>query len=296
MPQEPLALLEVYVAPEGDALVPKGHAEDGFALGQWVARRRLAYQQGRVDPERSPRLEELPGWSWAPQEDRWRYAYSLLVAFVRREGHAFVRQDCVESGLHLGVWVQEQRRAHKQGRLRTERSRLLASLPGWTWDAPQTRWDQHYVQLLGYVGRTGHARVPHRHLEAGTHLGDWVRAQRRSHGRGSLSEDRARRLEALPGWSWGPKTSEAASPLKKPSQPTRRSRRPPTPEAKNGAWVDSEGAGALCGLSHQTIYRLLEDGQLTASRRKGHLRIRRADVETFIDASRVVPGSLSRSR
>lgn len=96
-----------------------------------------------------------------PQEDRWRQAYGLLVAFVRREGHAFVRQDCVEAGLHLGVWVQEQRRAHKQGRLRTGRSRLLASLPGWTWDAPQTRWEQHYVQLLGFIGRTGHARVPH---------------------------------------------------------------------------------------------------------------------------------------
>jgi hypothetical protein len=62
MPQEPLALLDGYVAREGDVLVPKGHVEDGFALGQWVARRRPAYQQGRVDPERSPRLEELPGW------------------------------------------------------------------------------------------------------------------------------------------------------------------------------------------------------------------------------------------
>jgi hypothetical protein len=50
MPQEPLALLEGYVAREGDALVPKDHVEDGFALGQWVARRRLAYQ---LEPEAS---------------------------------------------------------------------------------------------------------------------------------------------------------------------------------------------------------------------------------------------------
>jgi hypothetical protein len=67
MSQRPLALLESNVAREGDALVPKGHVDDGFALGQWVARRRLAYQQGRVDPERSTRLEELPGWSCTPR-------------------------------------------------------------------------------------------------------------------------------------------------------------------------------------------------------------------------------------
>jgi excisionase family DNA binding protein len=138
--------------------------------------------------------------------------------------------------------------------------------------------------------------VPHRHVEEGTHLGEWMRAQRRFHGRGSLPDDRARRLEALPGWSWGPTINEIAPPPRRPLQPAGRSRRPPALEDKNRAWVDADGAGALCGLSHQTIYRLLEDGRLTASRREGQLRIRRADVEAFIDASRVVQETLSRYR
>jgi hypothetical protein len=64
-----------------------GHAgrtlEDGFALGQWVSKRQFAYQQGRVDPERSSRLEKLPGWSWTPQDDRWQDAYNHLLRFVR---------------------------------------------------------------------------------------------------------------------------------------------------------------------------------------------------------------------
>jgi len=66
MPGDPLEILEDYVQRGGHALVPKGHIEEGFVLGQWVAKRRLAYQQDRVDPERSSRLEELPGWSWTP--------------------------------------------------------------------------------------------------------------------------------------------------------------------------------------------------------------------------------------
>jgi hypothetical protein len=109
-----------------------------------VTKRRFAYQQGRVDPERSSRLEQLPGWSWTPQDDRWQEAYDRLLRFVEREGHAFVRQDVIEDGSRLGVWVWEQRRAYKQRLLRSERACRLEALPGWVWDAPTARWDQHY--------------------------------------------------------------------------------------------------------------------------------------------------------
>src|SRR5437763_8600532 len=132
MPGAPLEILEDYVQRGGHALVPKGHIEEGFVLGQWVAKRRLAYQQDRVDPERSSRLEELPGWSWTPRDDRWRSAYDLLLRFVRREGHAFVRQDVVQDRRRLGVWAWEQRRAYKLGKLSRDRTSLLSALPGWS--------------------------------------------------------------------------------------------------------------------------------------------------------------------
>ena len=76
MLQDPMELLERFAAREGHALVPKAHVEDGFALGKWVTKRRFAYQQGRVDLERSSRLEQLPGWSWTPRADRWEETYN----------------------------------------------------------------------------------------------------------------------------------------------------------------------------------------------------------------------------
>jgi excisionase family DNA binding protein len=296
MPQDPLELLEAYVDREGHALVPKGHIEDEFALGQWVAKRRLAYQQGRSDPERSSRLEKLPGWSWTPQDDRWQRAYEQLLRFVEREGHALVRQDVVEDGLRLGVWVWEQRRAHKAGRLNPERTSKLTALPGWVWDATMPRWEQRYATLVDFVERTGNARVPHRHIEGEVHLGQWVQTQRKLRRRGRLPPERTDRLDALPGWSWGSRratTGDAAS-ASPVSSRSRRSRSRDPAEDEDGEWLDMGRASALCGLSRQTIRRLVEDGKLPASGRGREVRIHRSAVDAFIRSSRISGSTLVR--
>jgi excisionase family DNA binding protein len=298
MSHDPVKLLEDYVAREGHALVPKGHVEEGFPLGQWVSKRRFAYQRGRVDPEASSRLEGLPGWSWSPQKESWYSAYTVLLRFLQREGHAFVRQDVVEDGRRLGVWVWEQRRAYKEGRLSADRICLLGELPGWTWDVPAARWEERLAKLLAFVNRTGHARVPHRHVEDGVALGEWVRAQRRSYHRRTLPEGRTISLERLPGWRWEVRGAGAS---------VRRGRAVPRvnsvdkrsplaiglPEHDVTEWVSVDGAAARCGLSAGTIRHLIENGQLPAAQRGGYLRIRRADVDAFVQASRIVPGTLA---
>ena len=278
------------------AEVPKGHIEEGFALGDWVAKRRFACQQGRRDPEHSPRLEQLPGWRWTLRDDRWRPVYDLLLASARREGHALVRQDWAEEGVRLGVWVGEQRRAYKQGRLNPQRASLLASIPGWSWDPCTDSWDRHHEKLVGFAERTGGARVPERHVEDGVRVGQWVRAQRRFRRRGRLPEDRATRLEALSGWSWGGRSADRL----RPNQLTKErsggsSRGGARPEEQDDEWVDAEGAASMRGVSHQTVYRLIQDGRLPASRRAGQVQILRADVVALIESSRIVPGSLRRT-
>ena len=51
----------------------------------------------------------------------------------------------------------------------------------------------------------------------------------------------------------------------------------------------------MCGVSRQTVYRLIEDGRLPASRREGQVQVRRVDVVTLIESSRIIPGSLART-
>jgi transcriptional regulator with XRE-family HTH domain len=66
------------------------------------------------------------------------------------------------------------------------------------------RWEKSYAQLLDYVRRHSNARVPSTHVsEDGERLGAWVVQQRDLFARGMLDAERSKRLEQLPGWTWG---------------------------------------------------------------------------------------------
>jgi Helicase associated domain len=195
--EESFAALERFVEREGHARV----ATDQH-LGKWVSKQRDRYVRSRLDPERRTRLEALPGWVWGAPEAAWDERFAALQRFVEREGHARVPYGHREDGYKLGHWVGTQRAFLKRGRLGESRRTRLESLPGWLWDPFEADWKEGFAVLNRFVEREGHARVPLSHREDGYRLGGWVGEQRTLGRQGRLAKDRARRLEALPGWVW----------------------------------------------------------------------------------------------
>jgi hypothetical protein len=72
----------------------------------------------------------------------------------------------------------------------------------------ESRWNRYLAALDAFCAREGHARVPISHVEhtpAGTvSLGAWVSYVRSRYRAGLLAEHRVARLDAVPGWQWGP--------------------------------------------------------------------------------------------
>ncbi|MDA2992373.1 MAG: Helicase associated domain protein, partial [Actinomycetota bacterium] len=191
-------LLKVYSDREGHACPPRTFAPDGVQVGQWIGVQRGKRVQ--MSPQRRALLEALPGWSWDPYNDRWRRKYAALVAFARREGHARVPNSHREGDVHLGKWVTHQRSS--RDKLTDEQRGLLEALPGWTWDARSEMWQRKYALLQQFQRREGHALVPQGHIEDGVKLGTWVLEQRNHED--TISEERRKLLESVPGWSWNP--------------------------------------------------------------------------------------------
>ena len=78
-----------------------------------------------------------------------------------------------------------QRTKHFKGTLDAEREKRLQDLPGWTWDPVADQWEKGFGELLRYVKRHGDARVPRSCAVDGYNLGDWVKAQRSTHFKGT---------------------------------------------------------------------------------------------------------------
>ncbi len=203
-----LATLVKYVEREGHSRVPVKHVEDGFELGRWINKQRTAFASQRLSPLRRHRLEAVTGWTWTPFDVQWEDAFAKLRHFVEREGHARVPQQHVEDGLRIGSWITRQRQVFNDGQMSHERQRRLETLPDWTWDALTAQWDDGLTNLLHFVKREGHTRVPPKHVEHGVRLDSWIARQRQLFNDGQLSHPRQQRLEKVRGWTWDTLTAQ----------------------------------------------------------------------------------------
>jgi superfamily II DNA or RNA helicase len=202
--EEAFERLQSYACREGQSLVPTSYRDrDGFKLGDWVARQRQRRQRGTLTRERVRRLESLPGWAWDKREAAWEEAFTRLQSYGQREGHSEVPWPYRDpDGFNLPSWINRQRQDHRRGTLHPQLRRQLEALPGWSWNTRETAWEEAFTRLQSYVEREGHSRVPDRHQDDGIELGRWVSKQRQCQRRGTLADDRVRRLESLPDWTW----------------------------------------------------------------------------------------------
>ena len=116
----------------GNTLVPEGWA-DNPRLAVWVNTQRQARQHGHLGAVRVARLDEL-GFIWDPREVVVEEMLAELTRFARRFGHCNVPPQWPENS-RLGLWMQFQRQAHKQGTLDPARAERLTVLGvDWAWD------------------------------------------------------------------------------------------------------------------------------------------------------------------
>lgn len=202
-------LLERYQAEFGHARPSTKVDYMSYPMGDWVVRQRQIYRAGEMPLDRIKKFESLgPTWTWDPVTDDWEMRFSELQAYVERHGTSRISTKS-GSQLQLARWVSKIRTAYNQGLLDTEKIALFESVSDdWTWDPKEQDWDEKLQLLINFQLREGHTSVLVNHIEDGESLGLWVNAQRGYYlgkrKRGSVSEDRRIKLEAIPTWSWNP--------------------------------------------------------------------------------------------
>ena len=185
-----------------------GSSSIGPTLSSWVVHQRQLFGLGQLNDEQVALLQDLPNWSWAPEQDAWQNSYEALLKYVSRTGTSEVPQDHLEGEIGLGVWVNKQRGRHKRGVLETDRQTLLNSLPGWTWSPWDTREESMFAALHSFMSREGHAEVSASYLEGDVKLGQWIANVRARRRRGNLDPGVETQLSAIPSFNWEPLESK----------------------------------------------------------------------------------------
>ena len=57
-------------------------------------------------------------------------------------------------------------------------------------------------------------------------------------------------------------------------------------------WLSTADAARILGITNRTLYRFIDEGQLTAYKFGRVIRLKESDVDVFIEASRIEPGTL----
>lgn len=57
-------------------------------------------------------------------------------------------------------------------------------------------------------------------------------------------------------------------------------------------WLSTKEAARRLGITNRTLYRLIDEGKVTAYKFGRVIRMQETDIEAFIDSARIAPGSL----
>lgn len=195
-------MLERYIEEKGALPTPREQYR-GQSLGIWTITQRRCYANNQLSRERTELLESLPEWSWDPQVSRWLALHSLLKRFQREHGRLPRDSENYERE-RLGRWASFQRAAHARSALDEWRAELLEQVPGWVWNAHNSKWADKFSALREFYAQ--HRRLPRNSGKktdaAEKKLIKWAEMQRSLYVKGTLRSDRRDALEALRWWKW----------------------------------------------------------------------------------------------
>jgi superfamily II DNA or RNA helicase len=133
----------------------------------------------------------------------WDFWFGLLQKYSDVNHTSRIHADLKYEGLAIGRWVSSQRQNYKKNILTQVKIARLESLPEWLWDKYDESWEVGYSKLLSYAKQYNKSNVPQSFIYEGFELGKWCAFRRRLFRKlDRLSQERVKKLEALPGWSW----------------------------------------------------------------------------------------------
>ncbi len=195
--------------------------DSGVNLGIWISRQRQVYNgkgYGKLTEEQIKLLESIGMVFENVLDARWNNNYNLAKAYYEHHGNLNVPvtfktmngYDYDDSGINLGSWISDQRRAYigTRGKITGEQIKLLEGIGMVFGNINDVRWNNNYNLAKAYYEHYGNLNVPitfktmngYDYDDSGVNLGTWISVQRRAYngkGEGKITEEQIKLLEGI---------------------------------------------------------------------------------------------------
>ncbi|MFD0635442.1 Helicase associated domain protein [Catenulispora yoronensis] len=173
------------------AFDPQAVTARGVNKLNWASAQRARHRAGKLAAGRIERLEAI-GFPWDGAADRWLRRYAEVKAVHDRRG-SLLR---LPAASREGIWLENQRIAHKSGRLAGWQHALLTQLGVTLADRRDALWANSLAALTAFHAEEGHWTVPPDLTTVdGINLRTWCGTLRAQHANGTLDSKRAELLE-----------------------------------------------------------------------------------------------------
>ena len=189
-------IVEKYYREHGNLNIPTRLLYEGVYPGQWLSGQRVLYRRGQLPQDRIRQLEALH-IDWMTRLERlWEESFAKAERYYKEHGDL----DARESDPALYNWLRAQRKKYREYTLDESYVQRLSAI-GMVWELDDT-WELAFAEAEKFYQEHGHLDIPAEYVtENGVRLGNWYRGVRGEKRRGTLSQERQQRLEAI-GIQW----------------------------------------------------------------------------------------------
>ncbi len=132
---------------------------------------------------------------------------SLLLAFIAKHGWGkLTKRTIVPPGVRLHTWIRARRVDYQSGKIADWLVNECESIPGWSWSPIQDAYRRNLDNLRRLVRKHGWDWLRTKPIVEGLRLDKWVAHRRREYHAGTIERWLVPALEAIPGWTWDPRT------------------------------------------------------------------------------------------
>ena len=191
--------------------------EKGYSLGFWIVKQRVKYKNGTLSESKIKKLEEIGMIFENVNDVTWNTMYELAKKYYKHYGdlkipHSFKTINgykADENGYNLGVWINNQKAYYKKGSPSEDKIKKLEEIGMIFENVNDVTWNMMYELAKKYYKHYGDLKISinfktingYKADENGYNLGTWISSQRMNYKKGSLSEDKIKKLEEI-GMMW----------------------------------------------------------------------------------------------